>query len=190
MESIGVFCGSSSGSAPVYTQGAKDLGKALAEADTTLVYGGASVGLMGVLADTVLENGGEVIGVIPKNLVDREIAHTKLTDLHIVDSMHERKALMSELSDGFIALPGGSGTLEEFFEVYTWAQLGHHQKPYGLLNIHGFYDPLIQCLTHMTREGFLKEAYRTMVLSETEPRRLLNRFDQYQAPGVVKWVDA
>lgn len=128
MKTIAVFCGSSSGSNPAYLEGAKKLGEALAERELTLVYGGASVGLMGAVADSVLENGGKVIGVIPQSLVDKEIAHASLTDLYIVNSMHERKAKMSELSDGFIAMPGGSGTLEEFFEVFTWAQLGYHQK--------------------------------------------------------------
>ncbi|QKI81653.1 TIGR00730 family Rossman fold protein [Kroppenstedtia eburnea] len=189
MKNICVFCGSSPGSSPVYMEGAKQLGISLAEAGITLVYGGARVGLMGAVADTVLAHGGKVIGVIPKSLVDREIAHTGLTDLHIVSSMHERKALMSELADGFIALPGGSGTLEEFFEVFTWAQLGHHQKPCGLLNLNGYYTPLLQFIDHTIGEGFMKEDYRAMILSESGPEPLLQRFEQYQAPEIVKWVD-
>ncbi|EGK07196.1 decarboxylase [Desmospora sp. 8437] len=189
MKNICVFCGSNPGSSPVYMEGAKQLGISLAEAGITLVYGGARVGLMGAVADTVLAHGGKVIGVIPKSLVDREIAHTGLTDLHIVSSMHERKALMSELADGFIALPGGSGTLEEFFEVFTWAQLGHHQKPCGLLNLNGYYTPLLQFIDHTIGEGFMKEDYRAMILSDSEPKPLLQRFEQYQAPEIVKWVD-
>lgn len=189
MKNICVFCGSNPGSSPVYMEGAKQLGISLAEAGITLVYGGARVGLMGAVADTVLAHGGKVIGVIPKSLVDREIAHTGLTDLHIVGSMHERKALMSELADGFIALPGGSGTLEEFFEVFTWAQLGHHQKPCGLLNLNGYYTPLLQFIDHTIGEGFMKEDYRAMILSDSEPKPLLQRFEQYQAPEIVKWVD-
>lgn len=189
METICVFCGSSPGSDPIYKEGAQALGRTLAETGITLVYGGASVGLMGAVADTVLEYGGKAIGVIPKSLVDREIAHTQLTDLRIVDSMHERKALMSELSDGFIALPGGSGTLEEFFEVFTWAQLGHHKKPCGLLNLKGFYTPLMRMINHTVHEGFMKEEYKSMILSESEPELLLNRFADYQAPDLVKWMD-
>jgi uncharacterized protein (TIGR00730 family) len=189
VKNICVFCGSNPGSNPDYMEGAKKLGIALAEAGITLVYGGARIGLMGAVADTVLAHGGEVIGVIPKSLVDREIAHTGLTDLHIVGSMHERKALMSELADGFIALPGGSGTLEEFFEVFTWAQLGHHQKPCGLLNLNGYFTPLLQFIDHTIGEGFMKEDYRAMILSDSEPEPLLQRFEQYQAPEIVKWVD-
>ncbi|MFD1409950.1 TIGR00730 family Rossman fold protein [Kroppenstedtia eburnea] len=189
MKNICVFCGSSPGSNPIYMEGAKQLGISLAEAGLTLVYGGARVGLMGAVADSILAHGGKVIGVIPKSLVDREIAHTGLTDLHIVGSMHERKALMSELADGFIALPGGSGTLEEFFEVFTWAQLGHHQKPCGLLNLNGYYTPLLQFIDHTIGEGFMKEDYRAMILSDSEPKPLLQRFEQYQAPEIVKWVD-
>lgn len=188
MKTIAVFCGSSSGSNPAYLEGAKKLGEALAERELTLVYGGASVGLMGAVADSVLENGGKVIGVIPQSLVDKEIAHASLTDLYIVNSMHERKAKMSELSDGFIAMPGGSGTLEEFFEVFTWAQLGYHQKPCGLLNIHDYYTPLLDLLTHMTTEGFMKKAYQSMVISESDPQSLLDRFTHYQAPNLVKWA--
>ncbi|MFD1426028.1 uncharacterized protein (TIGR00730 family) [Kroppenstedtia sanguinis] len=189
MKNICVFCGSSPGSNPVYIEGAKQLGIALAESDITLVYGGARVGLMGAVADTVLDHGGQAIGVIPKSLVDREIAHTGLTHLHIVDSMHERKALMADLADGFIALPGGSGTLEEFFEVFTWAQLGHHQKPCGLLNLNDYYTPLLQFIDHTIREGFMKEDYRAIIPSESSPEPLLQRFEKYQAPKIVKWVD-
>lgn len=188
MQHICVFCGSSSGNASEYRESAIQLGHTLAQRNLTLVYGGASVGLMGLLADTVLENGGKVIGFIPQRLVDHEIAHRGLTELHIVGSMHERKARMSECSDGFIALPGGSGTLEEYFEVLTWAQLGYHRKPCGLLNVNGYYTPLLSFFDHMVAEGFLKETYRKMVLAEDDPQRLLSRFNQYQAPDVVKWA--
>ena len=142
MRAVCVFCGSSTGEDPAYAEAARDLGRLIAGNGLTLVYGGGHVGLMGVVADAALDAGGEVIGVMPKALVDREISHTSLTKLHVVHSMHERKAMMSELSDAFVALPGGNGTLEEFFEVLTWAQLGEHGKPCGLLNVAGYYDPI------------------------------------------------
>ena len=188
MNSICVFCGSSAGSNPAYTEAAHQLGKTLAERNITLVYGGGHVGLMGVVADAALERGGEVIGVMPKALVEREIGHTSLTKLNVVPSMHERKALMSELSEGFIALPGGNGTLEEFFEVLTWAQLGEHGKPCGLLNVAGYYDPLLAVFDNMVDKEFLKQVHRNLVLTETNPRTLLERFDSYQPPKTVKWI--
>ncbi len=154
MRSICVFCGSRPGNDPAYEAGARRLGRTLAERGTALVYGGMRVGLMSVGADAVLDAGGEAIGVIPKALVKREISHTGLTDLRVVGSMHERKALMSELSEGFVALPGGSGTLEEFFEVQTWAQLDEREKPCGLLNVGGYYDPLLALFDHMVAKGF------------------------------------
>ncbi|QKG83546.1 TIGR00730 family Rossman fold protein [Kroppenstedtia pulmonis] len=189
MNRVAVFCGSSSGSVRAYGEGAKELGQALAEAGITLVYGGASVGLMGVVADTVLRHGGQVIGVIPKSLVDHELAHDNLTELHIVDSMHERKALMAELSEGFITMPGGSGTMEEFFEVFTWAQLGFHQKPCGLLNLNGYYTSLIQFFSHMVQEGFMKKEYPSMVLSDTKAKSLLEQMNRYQPPETFKWEE-
>lgn len=189
MKRVAVFCGSSSGSVPTYGEGAKELGQALAEAGITLVYGGASVGLMGVVADTVLRHGGQAIGVIPQSLVDHELAHENLTELHIVDSMHERKALMAELSEGFITMPGGSGTMEEFFEVFTWAQLGFHQKPCGLLNLNGYYTSLIRFFSHMVQEGFMKEEYPSMVLSDTKAKSLLEQMDRYQPPKTFKWEE-
>ncbi len=188
MERVCVFCGSSSGEGSAYAEGARQLGQTLAGSGITLVYGGASVGLMGTLADAALEAGGEVIGVIPKALQEREISHKDLTDLRVVGSMHERKALMAELSDGFIAMPGGAGTLEEFFEVWTWAQLGEHVKPCGLLNVAGYYDPMLDFLEHTVVQGFLSEKHRSMVLVEREPKPLLERLSDYRPPDVPKWV--
>jgi uncharacterized protein (TIGR00730 family) len=188
LKSICVFCGSKPGNDPDFEGAARTLGITLASEGVTLVYGGARVGLMGALADATLEAGGEVVGVIPKALVEREISHTGITKLHTVGSMHERKALMSDLSEGFIALPGGTGTLEEFFEVQTWAQLGEHTKPCGLLNAGGYYDPLIALFDHMVAEGFLSEEHRAMILVETEPRPLLDAFARYEAPKVPKWI--
>ena len=189
MERICVFCGSRSGASRAYDEGARRLGRALVEAGITLVYGGGRVGLMGVLADAILGSGGEAIGVIPKALVRREIAYAGLSDLRVVGSMHERKALMSKLAEGFVALPGGAGTLEEFFEVLTWAQLGVHGKPCGLLNVGGYYDPLLAFLDHVVTGGFLSEEHRSMVLVEAEPEPLLEAFARYRAPEVAEWID-
>ena len=188
MNSVCVFCGSSPGNDPAYAEAARELGRTLAERDTTLVYGGGHVGLMGVVADAALGAGGEVIGVMPRSLVDREIGHTGLTKLHVVRSMHERKALMSELSEGFIALPGGNGTLEEFFEVLTWAQLGEHAKPCGLLNVAGYYDPLLAVFDQMVDRAFLKREHRELVLVEEDPSALLERFEGYEPPRTIKWI--
>lgn len=189
MRSVCVFCGSSRGIDPDYTEAARSLGRTLAEANVRLVFGGGHVGLMGVLSNAALEAGGEVIGVIPGFLVERELAHSGLSDLRIVGSMHERKALMSDLSDGFITLPGGTGTLEEFFEVLTWAQLGEHEKPCGLLNVAGYYDPLLAVFDHMVDNGFLSQSNRALLLVESEPGRLLQRLDHYRPPETVKWID-
>jgi uncharacterized protein (TIGR00730 family) len=189
VKSICVFCGSRSGNHPAYAEAARSLGETLAGAGITLVYGGGHVGLMGVIADAVLASGGEAIGVIPKSLVEREISHNGLSDLHIVGSMHERKAMMSELSEGFIALPGGTGTMEEFFEVLTWAQLGEHGKPCGLLNVAGYYDPLLNFFDQMVKERFLSETNRSIVLVDTEPTALLGRFEAYKPPKTSKWID-
>ena len=189
MNSICVFCGSSPGNNPAYAEAASRLGRILAERGTTLVYGGGHVGLMGVVADAALEAGGEVIGVMPRSLVDREIGHKGLTKLHVVGSMHERKALMSELSDGFVALPGGNGTLEEFFEVLTWAQLGEHGKPCGLLNVAGYYDPLLRVFDQMVEKDFLRGAHRKLVLVADDPSSLLHRFEGYEPPKIIKWID-
>ncbi|MDP9438691.1 MAG: TIGR00730 family Rossman fold protein [Actinomycetota bacterium] len=189
MNSVCVFCGSSPGNDPAYAEAAQRLGRALAERDITLVYGGGHVGLMGVVADSALGAGGEVIGIMPKSLVDREIGHAGLTKLHVVRSMHERKALMAELSDGFVALPGGNGTLEEFFEVLTWAQLGEHRKPCGLLNVASYYDPLLKVFDRMVEKDFLREAHRDLVLVEEDPVALLERFRGYEPPRTIKWID-
>ncbi len=188
MNSICVFCGSSPGNDPAYAEAASRLGRILAERDTTLVYGGGHVGLMGVVADAALGAGGDVVGVMPRSLVDREIGHTGLTKLHVVGSMHERKALMSELSDGFVALPGGNGTLEEFFEVLTWAQLGEHGKPCGLLNVAGYYDPLLRVFDRMVEKDFLRGTHRELVLVAEDPSSLLQRFEGYEPPKTIKWI--
>ena len=184
MKSIAVFCGSSNGASEVYRDSAIQLGKELVKRGITLVYGGASVGIMGTIADTVLAEGGNVVGVMPAFLHEREIAHKQLTELFIVDTMHERKNKMIELSDGFIALPGGPGTMEEFFEVLTWSQIGLHQKPCGILNINHYYDLLLSFFDHMTEEQFLKDAYRSKVLAEADPVALLDGFNNYAAPAV------
>jgi uncharacterized protein (TIGR00730 family) len=184
-----VFSGSSWGAREEYARTAELLGNLLVQEGIGLVYGGASVGLMGAVADAVLRAGGEVIGVIPQSLVDKEVAHTGLQDLRITSSMHERKALMAELSDGFIALSGGIGTLEELFEMWTWAQLGYHQKPCGLLNVEGFYDGLNSFLDTVSKEGFLKAIHRNMLLCESDPATLLASMRSYvAAPQRDKWI--
>lgn len=188
MRRICVFCGSSPGRHADYKEAAVTFGRALARAGIGLVYGGASIGLMGAVADAVREGGGEVIGVIPRSLVDLEVAHTGLDDLRVVGSMHERKALMAELSDAFVALPGGIGTLEEIFEVWTWAQLGSHAKPCAFLNVRGFYDGLLQFLDHVVAEEFLKPVHRHMVLVEREPEALIDAVCHYHAPAVAKLI--
>jgi uncharacterized protein (TIGR00730 family) len=183
-----VFCGSNRGARPEFDQAARNLGMTLADEGIALVYGGGRVGLMGVLADAVLERGGEAIGVIPHALDTKELAHDGLTELHAVDSMHERKALMADLSDGFIALPGGLGTFEEFFEIVTWAQLGIHTKPCGLLNVAGYYDRLIAFLDDAVKERFIKPQHHELILVEHDQRRLLERMRRYSAPATERWV--
>jgi uncharacterized protein (TIGR00730 family) len=173
-----VFTGSRRGTRPEYAQAAKELGKELIARGYGLVYGGGNVGLMSVVADTVLELGGHVTGVIPNSLVSKEVAHLGLSDLRVVNSMHERKALMAELADGFIAMPGGIGTMEEFFEVLSWAQLGIHAKPCGLFNVTGYYDPLIQFLDHAVSEDFIKPKHRALMIVEGDPGKLLDRFEE------------
>jgi uncharacterized protein (TIGR00730 family) len=185
-----VFCGSNAGQDPVYLATAHALGEALAASGIGLVYGGASVGLMGAVADAVLAKGGNVIGVMPQALVDKEIAHKGLTDLRVVGSMHERKALMAELADGFIALPGGLGTFEELFEVWTWAQLGYHRKPCALLNAGGFYDKLTDFLDDVVERGFVKPIHRAMLIIENEPAALIGAICAYEPPKVDKWIKA
>jgi len=173
-----VFTGSRRGTRPEYAQAAKELGKELIAREYGLVYGGGNVGLMSVVADSVLELGGHVTGVIPNALVSKEIAHRGLSDLRVVNSMHERKALMAELSDGFIAMTGGIGTMEEFFEVLSWAQLGLHEKPCGLLNVSGYYEHLIQFLDYAVAQDFIKSKDRALMIVEEQPGKLLNRFEQ------------
>ena len=185
-----VFCGSSSGRDPVYVETARLLGETLARNGIELVYGGASVGLMGAVANAVLAEGGRVTGVMPQALVHKEIAHTGLSDLRVVGSMHERKALMAELSDGFIALPGGLGTFEELFEVWTWAQLGYHKKPCALLNVAGFYDRLADFLDNVVERGFVKPVHRAMLIVKDEPSALVDAIRSYKPPKVEKWIRA
>lgn len=186
---ICVFCGSSPGRLPVYQEAATAFGRALAEAGIGLVYGGASVGLMGAVADAALSRGGEVIGVIPESLSSKELAHTGLTELHVVTSMHARKAMMADLSDAFVALPGGVGTLEELFEIWTWAQLGHHRKACGLLNVHGFYDRLTAFLDHVTDEAFMRPAHRGILLVERDAPSMLQAIRDYTPSITPKWIE-
>jgi uncharacterized protein (TIGR00730 family) len=188
MGRICVFCGSSPGRSPAYTEAAVELGQTLVARGLGLVYGGASVGLMGKLADTVLEAGGEVIGVIPDSLLRYEVTHEGLPDLRVVGSMAERKTLMAELSDGFISLPGGTGTLDEMFEMLTWSQLGDHDKPSGLLDVEGFYSHLIAFLDHAVEERFLRPEHRAMLIVDSNANALLDRFESYAAPKLEKWI--
>ncbi|EMD0830363.1 TIGR00730 family Rossman fold protein [Morganella morganii] len=181
---IAVYCGSAAGASEIYRLEAVKFARILVEQGITLVYGGASVGIMGTVADTVLREGGKAIGVIPALLEGREIAHKNLTELHRVSTMHERKSKMIELADGFVALPGGFGTLEEFAEVFTWSQIGLHQKPVGLMNINNYYDPLLSLISKMTDEQFMQEKYRHMAIVETDGNALIRRFRDYEAPAV------
>ena len=185
---ICVFCGSSPGARRGYAEAAKSLARYLAANKITVVYGGGNVGLMGTLADATLEAGGEIMGVIPEALRNRELSHTRLPDLRVVGSMHERKAMMAELSDAFIAMPGGFGTFEEFCEVVTWTQLGLHRKPCGLLNVEGYYEPLLALFDHAEAEQFVKPAHRQMVISESSPQLLVERLLAYELPVVSKWI--
>jgi uncharacterized protein (TIGR00730 family) len=188
MRRVCVFCGSSPGARPEYRAAAAELGRLLAERGTGLVYGGARVGLMGAVADAVLAGGGEAIGVIPHALVSKEVAHGGLTELHVVSTMHQRKALMADLADGFVALPGGFGTFEEFCEVLTWSQLGFHPKPCGLLNVAGYYVPLLALFDHGVDEGFIRPQHRALVIEETDPAALLARMEAFVPPSVGKWI--
>jgi uncharacterized protein (TIGR00730 family) len=188
LDRVCVFCGSSPGSDPTFIEAAQRLGRILAERKLTAVFGGGSVGLMGALADSVIEAGGRIIGVIPDQLMARELGHTGLTELQVVASMHERKARLMELSDGFIALPGGAGTLEELSEVWTWAQLGIHRKPCGILNVAGYYAPFLALLDQMVEKEFLATEYRAMMLIDTEPEALLDGFETYRPPKVPQWL--
>ncbi len=189
MKRICVFCGSSPGSRPEYRAAAEELGAELVRRKIGLVYGGGNVGLMGVLADAVLAAGGEAVGVIPENLMALEVGHKGLTKLHVVRSMHERKALMADLSDGFIAMPGGFGTLEEFCEVVTWSQLGLHAKPCGILNVLGYYSPLLAMFDHAVEERFLKPENRALVLARDSVVELLRAMEEWRPVRVEKWLD-
>jgi uncharacterized protein (TIGR00730 family) len=188
MKRVCVYCGSNFGLNPRFRESAVELGNELVNRGIGLVYGGASVGIMGTIADAVLERGGEAIGVIPSALAHKEIAHPSLSKLHIVGSMHERKALMAELSDGFIALPGGWGTIEEIFEVLTWAQLGFHRKPCGLFNVESYYDHLFAFLEHAIDQQFVKAEYWPMLIMRPDADSILDAFANYQAPDVKKWI--
>jgi hypothetical protein len=188
MRRICVYCGSSPGRRPEYAEAARSLATALAKREIGLVYGGASIGIMGELANTVLEERGEVIGVMPQALVDKEVSHKGLTELRVVNSMHERKAMMAELSDGFIALPGGLGTLEELFEVLTWSQLGFHSKPIALLNSVHYFDHLLRFMDLTVDEGFVRKPHRDMLLVDEEADRLLDLMADYQPPRVDKLI--
>lgn len=189
MKRVCVFAGSSAGRRPGYRSAAETLGRTLAERGIGVVYGGACVGLMGALADSALAAGGEVIGVIPSSLVAKEIAHPRLTDLRIVASMHERKATMADLSDAFIAMPGGWGTWEEFLEILTWGQLGLHRKACGLLNVSGYFDPLLAFVSHSVTEGFVRAEHQAMIRVAEEAGTLLDALESYEPPVVEKWID-
>ncbi|MCP1677102.1 uncharacterized protein (TIGR00730 family) [Natronocella acetinitrilica] len=189
MKNVCVYCGSSPGRQPTYADAANSLGRLLAEREIGLIYGGARVGIMGMVADAVLAHGGRAVGVIPESLMQKELAHQGLAELHVTTSMHERKMMMADLSDGFIAMPGGVGTLEEIFEAWTWAQLGFHRKPCGLLNVAGYYDHLSVFLDHTVTEQFVRERHRGQLMVETDPATLLDRFIGYKPTAMPKWID-
>jgi len=188
MKRICVFCGANSGKRDEYSIAAKDLAEELVSREIEIVYGGGRIGLMGVLAERAIELGGRVIGVIPESLATKEVAHDSISELIVVGSMHERKAKMAQLSGGFISLPGGIGTIEETFEMLTWSQLGFHNKPCGIINVLGFYDKLIEFLNHISEEKFFMDIYRRMLIVETDPSALLERFEQYKPPQVQHWI--
>jgi uncharacterized protein (TIGR00730 family) len=190
MKRVCVFCGSSSGSLPIYQDVASNVGRLLAEHGYCVVYGGGRVGLMGALAEGTLAAGGELIGIIPQALFEKEIGYSDLKDLRVVGSMHERKAMMAEISDAFITLPGGFGTFEEFFEMVTWSQLGVHQKACGLLNLNGFYDPLLAMCDHAVSQGFLREVDRNLILSDSDPESLIERVLAFKVPQSTKWLSS
>jgi uncharacterized protein (TIGR00730 family) len=189
LESLCVFCGSSLGVRPEYADAARTLGRTLADAGIRLIYGGGRTGIMGALAESALAAGGEVVGIMPRGLWDREVGHTGLTSMHVVESMHERKALMSEMGGGFLALPGGLGTFEELFEVWTWAQLGIHRKPCAVLNAGGYFDGMLAFLDHAVAERFVDPQYRGMLLVGDDIDALLARMTAYRAPDVSRWLD-
>lgn len=185
---LGVFCGSCLGNSKLYSDSVEQLADVMSSKGITLVYGGAKVGLMGIIADRMLQQGAKVIGVIPKSLVEVEIAHQGLTELHVMNSMQERKSLIAQLADGFIMLPGGPGSLDEFFEMLTLGQLGYHPKPCGILNVAGYYDYLLKFLDHAVSQGFLNQSHRNMIVVEESAETLINNFTQYQAPLYLKWT--
>ncbi|WP_026075882.1 TIGR00730 family Rossman fold protein [Noviherbaspirillum massiliense] len=189
MKSICIYCGSSVGALPVYAEAARAMARELVDNNIALVYGGGNVGLMGIVADEVLRLGGEATGVIPQALMEKEVGHRGLTRLHIVKDMHERKAMMAELSDGFVAMPGGIGTLEELFEVMTWSQLGFHAKPIGLLNVQGFYDGLVAFLDHVVSQRFLRTEHASLLMHDSDPAALLSAFRNYRPQHHIKWLD-
>ena len=188
MKRVCVFCGSSAGARPVYAEAARAMGRLLAERGIGLVYGGGNVGLMGEVADAVLAGGGEVVGVIPRSLVEREVGHGGLSELRVVGTMHERKAMMADLADGFVALPGGFGTLDELCEILTWSQLGIHAKPCGILNVDGYFDALLALFDHAVAEAFVRPAHRALVLQATDPAALLAEMAAFRAPEMEKWI--
>lgn len=189
MKNITVFCGSNSGFRTEYAEAAKNLARIFISDDIQLVYGGGNVGLMGIIADEVMRGGGRVVGIIPESLDQKEVGHRGITELRVVSSMHERKALMAEMADGFIAMPGGIGTFEEFFEILTWAQLGFHEKPCAILNIAGYYDGLLALCDTAVREGFLRPAHRALILEDSAPEALLEKMKSFSPVPVVKWID-
>jgi uncharacterized protein (TIGR00730 family) len=189
LSSVCVYAGSSPGRDPAYRSAAVAVARTLVERSIRVVYGGGNVGLMGALADAALDLGGEVVGVIPRSLLEKEVAHTGRVDLRVVDSMHERKATMADLSDAFVALPGGIGTLEELVEVFTWTQLGLHAKPCALLNVNGFYDRLVDFLDHAVAERFLRAEHRELLVVADDPEELLSRLERFEAPCLPKWID-
>lgn len=188
LTTVCVFCAANPGTNPVYADRARAMGRHLAESGRRIVYGGGRTGLMGALAEGALAAQGEVIGIMPRHLVEREVAHTGLSTLHVVDSMHERKALLAELSDGFLAMPGGLGTMEELFEIWTWGQLGLHRKPYGLFEMHGFFAPLLAFLDHAVGEGFIQRANRDQLVVDDDPARLIARMEEVRPPLVARWM--
>lgn len=188
MKSLCVFCGSNPGRDPAYMQSARDMGRLLGQRGMTMIYGGGSLGLMGASANACLDAGGKVIGVIPRSLLQREQGHGRLTEQHVVGTMHERKALMNKLSDGFIILPGGIGTLEEFFEIWSWANLGIHAKPFGVLEVNGFWGPMLTFLDRMTADGFVRPEFRALVQVSTDPAELLQAMADYKAPSGMTWL--
>lgn len=189
MKSITVFCGSNVGARPDYAEAAKNLAANFVERNIRLIYGGGNVGLMGVIADEVMRLGGEVVGIIPDSLDRLEVGHRHITELKIVGSMHERKAMMAEMADGFIAMPGGIGTFEEFFEILTWAQLGFHEKPCGILNVSGYYNGLLALCDNAVDEGFLRPIHRELILTDSDVVSLLNKMAKYRPRPVEKWID-